>query len=73
MQKQRARCLAIASGTRTRDADESNGWFLLVTAMARVLPDENLALLKVVRDQQPDSMDTLARDRIQLTMNVRAV
>ena len=29
--------------------------------MARVLSDENLALLKAVREQQPDSMDTLAQ------------
>ena len=29
--------------------------------MSRVLSDENLALLKAVREQQPDSMDTLAQ------------
>jgi hypothetical protein len=28
-----------------------------IAAMARVLSDENMALLKVVREQQPDSMD----------------
>ena len=61
MQEQRARSLAIAAGTRTRDADEPNVWFPCVTAMARVLSDENMALLKVGRDQQPDSMDTLAK------------
>lgn len=61
VQEQRARSLAIAAGTRTRDADEPNVWFPCVTAMARVLSDENMALLKVGRDQQPDSMDTLAK------------
>ena len=61
VQEQRARSLAIAAGTRTRDADEPNVWFPSVSAMARVLSDENMALLKVVRDQQPDSMDTLAK------------
>ena len=29
--------------------------------MARVLSDENLALLKVIREQHPDSMDALAK------------
>ena len=29
---------------------------------------ENMALLKVARDQQPDSMVTLARDCIQFAM-----
>ena len=59
--EQRARSLAIAAGTRTRGEDEPNVWFPSVAAMARVLSDENMALLKVVRDQQPDSMDTLAK------------
>ena len=59
--EQRARSLAIAAGTRKRGVDEPNVWFPSVTAMARVLSDENMALLKAVREQQPDSMDTLAR------------
>jgi len=59
--EQRARSLAIAAGTRKRRADEPNVWFPSVTAMARVLSDENMALLKAVREQQPDSMDTLAK------------
>ncbi|OIP14836.1 MAG: transcriptional regulator [Comamonadaceae bacterium CG_4_9_14_3_um_filter_60_33] len=61
VEQQRARSLAIAAGTRERTADEPNVWFPSVTAMARVLSDENLALLKAVREQQPDSMDTLAQ------------
>ncbi len=62
VQEQRARSLAIAAGTRTRDADEPNVWLPSVTAIARVLSDENMALLKVVRDQHPDSMDALTCD-----------
>lgn len=57
---QRARSLAIASGTRKRSADEPKFWFASVTSMARVLSDENMALLKVLRELEPDSMDTLA-------------
>lgn len=61
VQEQRARSLAIAAGERQRSADEPNVWFPSVAAMARVLSDENMALLKAVREQQPDSMDTLAK------------
>jgi predicted transcriptional regulator len=61
IQQQRDRSLAIAAGTRARGDDEPKVWFPSVTAMARVLSDENMALLKAIREQQPDSMDTLAR------------
>ena len=61
VQEQRARSLAIAAGTRQRGDDEPHVWFPSVSAMARVLSDENMALLKAVREQRPDSMDTLAR------------
>ena len=57
---QRARSLAIAAGKRTRAKDEPTVWFPTVTAMARVLSDENMALLKVIRESHPDSMDALA-------------
>lgn len=59
--EQRARSLAIAAGTRKRLGIEPNVWFPSVAAMARVLSDENMALLKAVREQRPDSMDTLAK------------
>ena len=58
---QRARTLAIAAGTRQRGKNEPNVWFPTVTAMARVLSDENMALLKVIRESHPDSMDALAK------------
>ena len=61
VREQRARSLAIAAGTRQRKGDEPNVWFPSVSAMARVLSDENLALLKVIREQHPDSMDALAK------------
>ena len=61
VQEQRARSLAIAAGTRKRGNDEPNVWFPSVAATARVLSDENMALLKAVREQRPDSMDALAQ------------
>lgn len=59
--EQRARTLAIAAGKRLRSDAEPNIWFPSVAAMARVLSDENMALLKAVREQQPESMDSLAK------------
>ena len=59
--QQRSRSLAIAAGTRKHADDEPNVWFPSIAAMARVLSDENMALLKAVREQQPDSMDSLAK------------
>lgn len=70
VQEQRARSLAIAAGTRKRGDDEPNVWFPSVTAMAQVLSDDNMALLKAVREQRPDSMDTLAKVVGKQTPNV---
>jgi len=58
---QRARSLAIAAGQRQRNKDDPDVWFPSVAAMARVLSDENMALLKVIRESHPDSMDALAK------------
>lgn len=57
---QRARTIAIAAGTRQRAKDERTVWFPSVTAMTRVLSDENMVLLKVIRERPPGSMDALA-------------
>lgn len=57
---QRARSLAIAAGTRQRAKDEPTVWFPTVTAMARVLSNENMALLQVIRESRPHSMEALA-------------
>ena len=70
VQEQRAPSLTISAGTRTRDADEPNVWFPPVTAVVQGLSDENMALLKVARDQQPDSMDTLAHDCLQFAVHL---
>ena len=59
--EQRMRSLAIAAGTRQRTPEEPNVWFPSVSAMSRVLSDENMALLKVIRKQRPASMDALAK------------
>ena len=53
--------MSIAAGKRKRGETEPNIWFPSVAALARVLSDENMTLLKAVREQQPDSMDSLAK------------
>ena len=59
--EQRARSLAIAAGTRKPSPEEPNVWFPSVSALSRVLSDENMALLKVIREQRPTSMGELAK------------
>jgi predicted transcriptional regulator len=59
--EQRARSLAIATGKRARLVNEPKVWFPSVKAAARVLSDENMSLLKAIREQRPESMDALAK------------
>ncbi|HEV7814689.1 MAG TPA: helix-turn-helix domain-containing protein, partial [Janthinobacterium sp.] len=58
--EQRARSLAIAAGTLQRGEDDPNVWFPSVSAAIRVLSDENMALLKFIREQRPESVSKLA-------------
>lgn len=50
--EQRARSLAIASGTRQVDSDEPTVWFPSVSAMARILSQQNM---------EPDCIKSLAK------------
>lgn len=59
--EQRARTLAIASGKRHRTDDDPKVWFPSMAAAMRVLSDENMALLKVIREQNPASMGDVAK------------
>ena len=58
--EQRVRSLAIASGTLQRAEDDPNVWFPSVSAAMRVLSDENMALLKYIREERPESVSKLA-------------
>lgn len=59
--EQRARTLAIASGKKKRGADDPDIWFPSISAVARVLSDENMALLKFIKEAQPESLKELAQ------------
>jgi predicted transcriptional regulator len=59
--QQRARSLAIVAGTRTVARGEPKVWFPSLSAVANVLSDENVELLRSIRKDNPDSVDALAR------------
>lgn len=61
-QKQiRARMIAIAKGEYKPKAGEPKIWFTSMRSVAEVLSDQNRALLKVIRDTNPESVSVLAR------------
>lgn len=59
--EQRERTLAIAMGRLKPSPDDPKIWFPSAAAMARVLSDENLAMLKIIREQHPASVSALAK------------
>lgn len=58
--KIRERMLAIAKGKYRPKPDEPKIWFTSMKSLAEVLSDENRALLKTIRDAQPESITGLA-------------
>lgn len=57
----RARTIAIAKGEYRPKAGEPKIWFTSMKSVAEVLSDQNRALLKVIRETNPDSMAVLAK------------
>jgi len=57
----RARAIAIAKGEYKPKPGEPKIWFSSMKSVAEVLSDQNRALLKVIRETNPDSMAVLAR------------
>lgn len=57
----RKRMLAIASGRYQPAADEPKVWFASVNAIGQILSNENIALLRLMAEQQPESISALAR------------
>jgi predicted transcriptional regulator len=56
----RARAIAIAKGEYKPKPGEPKIWFTSMKSVAEVLSDQNRALLKVIRETNPDSMAILA-------------
>ena len=57
----RSRTIAIAKGEYKPKQGEPRIWFTSMKSVAEVLSDRNRALLKVIRETNPDSMAVLAR------------
>ncbi len=56
----RARARAIANGRHRPAPDEPKIWFTSMRSLAEVLSDDNRALLRLIREQQPQSLTRLA-------------
>ena len=56
----RARALAIARGDHRPRAGWPKIWFTSMRSLAEVLSDENRALLRVIREHEPESLSRLA-------------
>ena len=59
--KIRARMLAIARGDYKIRRGEPKVWFTSMKSLAEVLSDRNRALLNVIADTKPDSLQDLAK------------
>ena len=57
----RARVLAIARGTLKPKPGDPKVWFTSMKSLAEVLSDDNRALLRVIRELQPQSIAQLAQ------------
>lgn len=56
----RNRMLSIASGQYKPEADEPKVWFASVNAIAQVLSNENILLLKLMHERKPQTVTELA-------------
>lgn len=56
----RARACTIARGEHKPAPDEPKIWFTSMRSLAGVLSDDNRALLKLIRDEKPESINRLA-------------
>ena len=59
-EKIRQRMLDIAAGEYKPAPDEPVIWFTSMRSLAEVLSDENRALLRVIRESEPDSIKVLS-------------
>lgn len=53
--------MAVARGERTVSPHDPKVWFTSTESFAKVLSADNRALLRVIADQAPSSLDELAR------------
>lgn len=66
----RAQALSIARGERRPKCGAPKVWFTSMRSLAEVLSDDNLALLKVIGEQGPESLSRLAELTGRATSNL---
>jgi predicted transcriptional regulator len=59
-EKMRERVLAIAKGEYKPEPSEPKIWFTSMRSLAEVLSDDNRALLKIIQENHPESISSLA-------------
>jgi predicted transcriptional regulator len=69
-EKIRARVLSIARGEYKPKASEPKIWFTSMRSLAEVLSDENRALLKLISENHPESITSLAELTGRRTSNL---
>ena len=73
----KARSMAIARGELKPAADEPKVWFTSIESFAKVLSDRNRALLALIAETKPSSMNELAertgRARSNLSRTLRTM
>ena len=69
-EKIRQRMLAMAKGEYKPRRGEPKVWFTSMKSLAEVLSDKNRALLNVIADSKPDSLQDLARLTGRLASNL---
>lgn len=64
------RMLDIAKGSRTQQPDEPRVWFTSWEALARVLSKQNMLLIEMIRECEPESVTELAKSVRRAKTNV---
>jgi predicted transcriptional regulator len=59
-EEMKARTLAVARGERRVEADEPKVWFTSTESFARILSASNRALLRLIAERMPQSLEDLA-------------
>lgn len=59
-EEMKARTLAVARGERRIEADEPKVWFTSTESFAKILSASNRALLRLIVERQPQSLEDLA-------------
>lgn len=69
-EEMKARTMRIAQGEEKPEPGEPTVWFTSTESFARILSAGNRELLRIIHDQEPDSLEELAQISGRATSNV---